>query len=364
MALKVGVVGCGNIANAYFENARRMPAIQMYSCSDLDTAKAEAKAAEHGVKCQTVDELLADPAVDMVLNITNPAGHASVSMAALNAGKHVYNEKPLTVTREDGAAMMALADSKGLRVGCAPDTFLGAGYQTVRKLIEDGAIGRPVSATGFMLCPGHESWHPNPAFYYAVGGGPMFDMGPYYLTALVHLLGPAKRVSGTTSQAHNKRLITSQPFAGTECPVEVPTHVQGLIEFEQGAVATLITSFDVQAHTLPNIQLYGTEGTITCPDPNAFGGPILLKARGDSDWREIPVAFANATNSRSLGIADMADGIEKNRPHRASGALAFHVLDIMHAFHESATQGAHITLNGSGVQPAPMPAGLAEGEVG
>ena len=359
--MKVGVIGCGNIAGAYFENARRMPAIEMVACADLDHAKAEAKAEAYGVRAVSVEDLLSDPSMDIVLNITVPGAHFDVSMAALHAGKHVYNEKPLTVSREDGAALMALADQKGLRVGCAPDTFLGAGYQTVRKIIESGAIGDPVSVTAFMLCPGHESWHPNPFFYYDHGGGPMFDMGPYYLTALVHLLGPVKRVTGTTSAAQERRLVTSQPCAGQYAEVKVPTHVQGLMEFESGAVGSIVTSFDVQQHTLPHIQIYGTKGTLTCPDPNGFGGPIQL---WNGTWSEAPLEFPNEGNSRSLGIADMADAIEKGRAHRASGALAFHVLDIMHAFHDSASTGQHVALSGSGVQPAPMPAGLGDGEVG
>lgn len=359
-ALEVGVIGCGNISGAYFENAKRMPAIRITACADQDPQRAAASAGKYGCEPLPVDALLKS-SVDIVLNLTTPEAHFDIAKEAVLAGKHVYNEKPLTVSKQEGRELLELADSRGVRVGCAPDTFLGAGYQTVRKVIDGGGIGRPVSFTAFMLCPGHESWHPNPFFYYDLGGGPMFDMGPYYLTALVHLLGPVRRVMGTASQAHAERLITSLPHRGESAPVRVPTHVQCLLEMKSGAVGTLITSFDVQAHTLPHIQIYGTEATLTCPDPNTFGGTILRGA--GQEWEEIPLQFPNEGNSRSLGVADMADAIARSRPHRASGALAGHVLEIMHAAHEAAESGHAVELQ-SGVQPEPMPDGLAEGQVG
>lgn len=359
MALKVGVLGCGNISGAYFDNALRMPAIDIVACADRHLDRAQETGEKYGIVGSSVDELLASD-VDIVLNLTTPDAHFEVAKAAVLAGKHVYNEKPLTISLEEGRELLKMAEGHGVRVGCAPDTFLGAGYQTVRKVIDEGSIGTPVSFTAFMLCPGHESWHPNPFFYYDFGGGPMFDMGPYYLTALVHMFGPVRRVCGTTSKAMDERLITSQPHSGERAPVKVPTHVQCLLEMESGVVGTLITSFDVQAHTLPNIQVYGTEGSLNCPDPNTFGGPIL-RGKG-SEWEDVPLAFANETNSRSLGVADMAAAIESGREHRASGALAGHVLEVMHAAHDSAATGQYIELS-SGVQPAAMPLRLGEGEV-
>lgn len=360
MALKVGVVGCGNISGTYFDNAKRMSTIKIVGCADQNLEVAQRSAEKHGIQASSVDDLIASD-VDIVLNLTTPGAHYSVSEMAIKAGKHVYNEKPLTISKQEGRELLQLAETHGVRVGCAPDTFLGAGYQTVRKVIDDGGIGQPVSFTAFMLCPGHESWHPNPFFYYDIGGGPMFDMGPYYLTALVHLFGPVKRVSGTTSKPHDSRLVTSQPYAGEYAAVKVPTHVQCLLEMESGVVGTLITSFDVQAHTLPHIQVYGTEATLTCPDPNGFGGQIL-RGKG-SEWSEVPNQFPNAGNGRSLGLSDMADAIVTFRPHRASGELAAHVLDIMHAAHESAETGSAVVLSG-GVQPKAMPLGLGEDEVG
>jgi len=336
-----------------------MSPIEIVACADLDADRASQAATKYGVTACSIDDLI-NGDVDIVLNLTTPESHFSVGKAAIQAGKHVYNEKPLTVSKQEGAELLQLAESKGVRIGCAPDTFLGAGYQTVRRLIDDGGIGKPVSFTAFMLCPGHESWHPYPFFYYEVGGGPMFDMGPYYLTALVHLFGPVKRVSGTTSKATDQRLVTSQPHAGEFAKVHVPTHVQCLLEMESGVVGTLITSFDVQAHTLPHIQIYGTEATLTCPDPNGFGGQIL-RGKG-SEWEEIGLQFPNAGNSRALGLADMANAIQTGRDHRASGELANHVLEIMHAAHESAESGQAVILT-SGVQPAPMTTGLKDFEL-
>lgn len=360
MALKVGVVGCGNICGIYFDNAKQMSPIEILACADLDMERAAKTATKHGVTAYSVDELI-NIDLDIVLNLTTPESHYSVAKAAISAGKHVYNEKPLTISKQESSELLQLADSKGVRVGCAPDTFLGAGYQTVRKVIDEGGIGKPTSFTAFMLCPGHESWHPNPFFYYEAGGGPMFDMGPYYLTALVHLFGPVKRVSGTTSKAFDQRLVTSRPHAGEFAKVHVPTHVQCLLEMENGVVGTLITSFDVQAHSLPHIQVYGTDATLTCPDPNGFGGQIM-RGKG-SAWEEVPLQFPNAENSRGLGLADMAQGVLSNRDHRASGVLAHHVLEVMHAAHESAESGKAVVLN-SGIQPAPMPTGLSDFEIG
>jgi predicted dehydrogenase len=356
---KIGVVGCGNISDIYFEAKKKFDILDIVACTDLDMERARAKAQKHGIpQVYTTSQLLADPEIDIVLNITIPKAHAEVALAAVEAGKSVYNEKPLTITREDGARLVQLAQQKGVRVGGAPDTFLGAGLQTCRKLIDDGVIGAPVVATAFMLCHGHESWHPSPEFYYEVGGGPMFDMGPYYLTALVSLLGPVRRVSGSARISFAERLITSQPKYGKRVTVETPTHVVGVLDFAAGAIGTLITSFDVWSHNLPRIEIYGSEGSLSVPDPNTFGGPVRVCRAGANEWSDIPLAFGYAENSRGLGVADMAHALQSGRSHRANGDMAFHVLDIMHAVHEASASGHYIELKSSCERPAAFPLGL------
>jgi predicted dehydrogenase len=360
---KVGVVGCGNISGIYFKNGKWLESIEIVACADLIPERARAKAAEFGIpRACTVQELLADPEIEIVINLTIPIAHAEVALAALEAGKCVYNEKPLAITREDGLKMLDLAKSKGLLVGGAPDTFLGGGLQTCRKLIADGAIGEPVAVSAFMLCHGHESWHPDPEFYYKVGGGPMFDMGPYYITALVSLIGPIRRVTGSARITFPERTITSQPRNDTKITVDVPTHVAGVMDFANGAIGTLVTSFDVWSHRMPNIEIYGTEGSLGVPDPNSFGGPVLLRRSGDKEWNEVPLTHIYAENSRGLGVADMAYALRSGRPARASGQLAYHVLDVMHAFHDASRDGRHVELT-SGDRPAPLPVGLEHGKL-
>jgi predicted dehydrogenase len=361
---KIGVIGCGNISGAYFKAGKALENLEIAACADLDVGRAKAKAMEHSIpKALSPEALLADPEVDIVVNLTIPHAHASVALAALNAGKHVYNEKPLAVSREDGRKMVDLAKAQGLRLGCAPDTFLGAGIQTCRKLIDDGWIGEPIGATAFMTCHGHESWHPDPDFYYQLGGGPMFDMGPYYLTALVNLMGPVKRVTGSARVTFPERLITSKPKAGTKIQVKVPTHVAGILDFASGAVGTILTSFDVWHAELPRIEIYGTEGTLSVPDPNSFGGPVRVRRADAKDWSPVPLTHSYADNSRGLGVADMASAISSRRPHRANGDLAFHVLDIMHAFHDASRDGKHQELGSTCVRPAALPLGLREGTI-
>jgi predicted dehydrogenase len=352
----VGVVGCGNISGIYLTNLWQFEAIEVIACADLVVERAKAKAAEFEVPIAcTVDELLASSAIDLVVNLTIPAAHGQVGLATVSAGKSVYNEKPLTIALADARALRDSAAARGLRVGGAPDTFLGAGLQTCRKLIDDGAIGEPVAATAFMLCHGHEHWHPDPAFYYQVGGGPMFDMGPYYLTALMSLLGPVRRVAGSTCATFSERTISSQPKAGEIIQVEVPTHVASLLDFEGGAIATLVTSFDVWSSEVPRLEIYGSEGTLSLPDPNTFGGPVRLRRFAETDWEEIPLSHPYVENSRGLGVADMATGLLTGRPHRASGELAFHVLEVMHAIHTSSTTGQHVSIESRFELPAPMP---------
>lgn len=363
--IKAGIIGCGKISGIYFTNLKKFAAVELVSCADLDPERAKAKAEEHGVGWkQTTEELLADPEIQLIVNLTIPAVHADISLQALEAGKHVYVEKPLTVTREEGLKLLDLAKKKGLRVGSAPDTFLGGGIQTCIKLVRDGWIGQPVGASAFMLCGGHESWHPDPEFYYQKGGGPMFDMGPYYLTALVALLGPIRRITGSAILASPVRTITSAPKYGTTINVEVPTHIAGVLDFVSGAVASITTSFDVPGDTtLPRIELYGSEGTLVVPDPNTFGGPIKLHRKGSKEWTELPLTHGLAENSRGAGVADMAEAILQERRHRADGELAYHILEAMHGFHDASSEGVHYLMKSSCETPEPLPMGLAAGRL-
>jgi len=358
--IKVGVIGCGNISGIYFKNGKKLEILDIVACSDLYIDRAKAKAEEFGIpKACTVEELLSDPEIQIVLNLTIPKAHAEVSLTALEAGKHVYSEKPLAVTREDGKKILDLAKKKGLLVGCAPDTFMGAGIQTCRKLIDDGWIGKPIGATAFMTCHGHESWHPDPEFYYKVGGGPMLDMGPYYLTALINLIGPMKRVTGSARITFPERTITSTPKYGTKITVDTPTHIAGVIDFENGAIGTIITSFDVWAAQLPRIEIYGTEGSLSVPDPNTFGGPVYVRRKDASVWSEVPLTHGYSENSRGIGLADMAYALLSGRQHRANGDMAYHVLDVMHGFLDASDSSRHYEVQSTCNRPSPLPMGLA-----
>ena len=370
---KVGIIGCGSISGIYLQNLSSLfRNIELAACADIDDTRAKSTVAqkdEQGnlkyprVKAMSVSELLADDDIRIVVNLTTPQAHYDVATSALNSGKSVYNEKPLTLGLDQGRELLALAQAKGLRVGCAPDTFMGAGIQTCRKLIEDGWIGKPTSATAFMCCPGHESWHPDPAFYYLKGGGPMFDMGPYYLTALVNLLGPVESVAGMTNAASDKRVCTSQSRKGEILAVEVPTHVAGLLKFSCGAIANIITSFDVVGHHLPHIEVHGTLGSLRVPDPNAFGGVVEYCRRGAGPWKEVPLTHPYGDNSRGFGVADMAKAIANGTEHRASGKLALHILEIMQRLHDSSDQQAFLDIAGKITKPQPIDMDLLEGEV-
>ena len=362
-AVKIGIIGCGNISGAYLKISGMFPVLDLVAVSDIDMDRAKAKAEEFDVpRACTVEELLADPEIKIVVNLTIPGAHAEVGMAVLEAGKCVYTEKPLAVSREDGRKMVDLAREKGLLIGGAPDTFLGGGHQTCRKLIDDGWIGEPVAATAFMMGHGHESWHPDPEFYYQVGGGPMFDMGPYYLTALINMMGSVKQVTGATRITFPERTITSQGKYGEKIQVEVPTHIAGIMEFASGAIGTIATSFDVWGGQLPCIEVYGSEGSLSVPDPNGFGGQVLIK-RGKADWQEVPLTHGYVENTRSIGVADMACALLSGRAHRANGDLTYHVLDLMHAFHDASDQGKHVELESGCERPAPLSLGLLPGQV-
>ena len=360
----VGVIGCGNISSAYLTAAKKFPILEIVALSDANPAAAEARAAEFGLPARPVEAVLADPAVEIVLNLTVPKAHVAVGLRAIAAGKHVHSEKPLGVALTDARKLIDAAAAKGLRVGCAPDTFLGGGQQTARQCVDDGLIGRPIGGAAFFMCPGHERWHPSPGFYYLGGGGPMLDMGPYYVTALVNLIGPVASVSGVATRTRSERLVTSQPLAGTRVPVEVATHVTGTLLFVSGAAVSMTMSFDVARHRHAPIELYGETGSLIVPDPNTFGGKVEF-ATAAEDWREIETQRPYADgNYRILGAADMAQAIREGRPHRASGALALHALEVMEAFQTSSDTGRAVAIATRPERGAPMPASLATGDLG
>lgn len=329
--IKIGFVGVGAISSIYLENITNLfKEVEIIGVCDLIRERAEKAVELYNIPKLYNDmyELFADPEVDIVLNITRPYEHFDVTMAALNAGKHVYSEKPLAATLDEGRQIMALAKEKDLMVGGAPDTFMGAGIQTCRKLIEDGYIGEIIGANAQMLCHGHETWHPDPEFYYKHGGGPLFDMGPYYITALVNLIGNVDTVYSMTKRAYDKRTITSTPHFGETIDVDVDTHIVGTLRFDSGAVATLITSFDTYIWRNA-IEIYGTKGTLYVPDPNCFDGPVKLYRPEDGEIREVPLTFRYKDNSRALGLADMAKALTTGRKYRACSDMTFHVLEIM-----------------------------------
>jgi predicted dehydrogenase len=351
--VRVGLIGCGFISEIYLKNAARFEAFEIVACADAMPERAWARADEFGIPVvMTVPELLAAPEIEVVLDLTTPDAHAAIAQAALNAGKGVYNEKPLAIALDDGARLVETAREAGLRLGAAPDTFLGAGLQTCLQAIDDGLIGEPVAATAFMLNHGPERWHPHPDFYYQIGAGPLFDMGPYYLTALVALLGPIRRVTGSARASQPERVIGSQPRAGERIPVMVPTHFAAVLDFTSGPIATLVTSFDVWASETPRIEIYGTAGSLSVPDPNTFGGPVRVRLAGEEAWREIPITLPYADNSRGLGLADMASALRSGFPHRASGELAYHVLEVMHAVETASRDGRHVVITSAPERPA------------
>jgi predicted dehydrogenase len=358
---KIGIIGCGNISGIYLRSNQVFPILDIVACADLLPERARAAAEEYGIQPLTVEDMLAHSDIEIIINLTIPAAHAEVSIASLSHDKSVYSEKPLALNTRDGRAILELAAKDRLRVGCAPDTFLGAGIQTCRKLIDDGWIGEPIAASAFMTNHGHESWHPDPEFYYQVGGGPMFDMGPYYLTALIALMGPVTRVTGSARATFPHRTITSQPKYGKTIKVEVPTHVVGVLDFAGGAVGTIVTTFDVWSAQLPRIEIYGTEGTLSVPDPNTFGGPVHLRRHADKEWSTIPLTHLYAENSRGLGVADMATAMNSGRPHRANGEMALHVLEIMESIHVASAENRHVRLQSTCLRPDPLPMGLLPG---
>ncbi|WP_214471286.1 Gfo/Idh/MocA family oxidoreductase [Mesorhizobium sp. dw_380] len=362
--LGIGVIGCGNISMTYLRNAALFGSIELRACADISADMAALRAKEYGIRALGVDALLADPEVDLVLNLTIPGVHFDVTMSALSAGKHVFTEKPLATSASDGRRLVAEATKRGLLLGSAPDTFLGAAGRRARRLMDEGAIGRPVTGTAFMMGRGMEHWHPNPQFYYQPGGGPVFDMGPYYLTMLVNLLGPVARVMAMATRGQEERLISAEgPFKNTIFKVGTPTNVLSLLEFRSGATVTFGASWDVFRHSNHPIELHGTEGSLRLPDPDTFGGTVSLSERG-AVWKDFasegelygarnwPYAAPDRANYRMLGVADLVRSQKTGVPPRASGTLALHVLEIMEAILQSGETKSSVAVSGDVVQPA------------
>lgn len=361
--LKIGVVGCGNISLAYMRNAPLFRGVEITACADLDIEAAGRRAEAFGLRATDVDSLIDDEDIDLVLNLTIPAAHFDVSMRALSAGKHVFTEKPLGVTADEGRKLVDAAASRGLAIGSAPDTFLGAAGRHARRLMEAGAIGKPVTGTAFMMGRGMEHWHPDPSFYYQPGAGPVMDMGPYYLTMMINLMGPVRRVQAVATSGQEERLITADgPKKGTSFKVGTPTSLLSLLEFACGATVTFGASWDVFRHSNHPIELHGTEGSLRLPDPDNFGGVVALSRHG-APWEETdtadalfgavnwPVALPDRANYRMLGLADLARSIVEGRGPRASGTLALHVLEVMEAILRAGETGVGQTVAGKTEQP-------------
>jgi predicted dehydrogenase len=349
----VAVIGCGNISRQYLRNLTRFPDVAVLITADLDEDRAKAQAAAYGVpEAGSVRQALEHPGVQLVVNLTVPAAHAGVATAAVTAGKHVWNEKPLTLDVTTGKQLLDLAADRRVRVGCAPDTVLGAGIQSARRLIDGGGIGAPVSALTLLQGPGPESWHPDPEFLFAAGAGPLFDLGPYYLSTLATLFGPAARVAAAGRRARDVRVIGSGPRQGTAFTVEVPTYIAALAEYRAGQAAQLLFSWDSPLSRHGFVEITGTEATLAVPDPNGFDGPLRIRRAGDSDWAELP--SAGATAGRGIGVVDMARGIAGGEPHRASGELALHVLEMMAAIDRSAATGEFTAVTSHFDRPAPL----------
>ncbi|MHC2483984.1 Gfo/Idh/MocA family protein [Rhizobium leguminosarum] len=363
MKLRIGVVGCGNISLAYMRNAPLFRDVEIVACADLNADAAKRRAAEFDLRAADVDSLIDDKNIDLILNLTIPAAHFDVSMRALSAGKHVFTEKPLGVTAAEGRRLVDAAAGKGLMLGSAPDTFLGAAGRHARRQMEAGAIGKLLTGTAFMMGRGMEHWHPDPSFYYQAGAGPVMDMGPYYLTMMVNLMGPIRRVQAVATSGQEERLITAEgPKRGTTFRVGTPTSVLSLLEFDCGATVTFGSSWDVFRHSNHPIELHGTEGSLRLPDPDNFGGSVALSSRG-APWQETdtsgelfgavnwPIAAPDRANYRMLGLADLARAIIEGRAPRASGDLALHVLEVMEAILRAGETGIAQTITGIVAQP-------------
>jgi len=341
----VGLIGAGVISDQYLGNLTTFPDLEVLFVADLDLERAAAQAEKWGVPASgTVDELLARDDVEIVVNLTIPAAHVEVALAAVAAGKHVWGEKPYALDRESGSRLAEAARAAGVRVAVAPDTILGSGIQTGLRAVRRGDIGTPLTGLALFQVPGPESWHPSPEFLFAHGAGPMFDVGPYYLTTLVQVFGPVAKVTATSSKARETRVIGSGPKAGTEFPVEVPTHVSALLQFESGASAQAVFSFDSKLARAGFVEIAGTEGTAVFPDPNMFDGDTVLHTGGDETT---VVPASGTTSTRGTGVAELAQAIREGRRERVPGELAFHVLDVMVSLAESAERDESVRVESS-----------------
>lgn len=363
--LGVGIIGCGNISAAYLELAPLFRGIEIRACADIDMNAANARAAEFGIRAESVDGLLADDDIDILINLTIPAAHFEVSKQILQAGKHVYSEKPFVLSVAEGEQLAEIAAEKNLRVGSAPDTFLGGAHQHVRHIVDSSAVGKITSGTAHVLSHGMEHWHPNPDFFFKPGAGPVLDIGPYYITNLIQLIGPVKRVGAISATPSPTRTIQSEPRRGETIPVETPTTIHALLEFANGAAITLGTSWDVWSHGHHNMELYGEDGTVFVPDPNFFGGDVRITSRADQAQNatgyDHPFAVPNQqhgdgmmANYRAAGLADMAIAVQEGRPHRCSLELALHAVDVMTSILESGETGKFVDLKTSCERPAPL----------
>ncbi len=373
-SFRVGMIGCGRISDIYLKNCADFDGLEIVACASLDIEESRTKAAQHGIpKACTPDEIYADAGIDAVLNLTVPEAHFTISRLALESGKHVYAEKPLVTDRDEGLALLALGRDKGLLVGNAPDTFLGGRWQTVRKLLDGGTIGAPTGVAAFVPTHGVERHHPNPDFYYAKGGGPLMDLGPYYLTAMVFCLGPIRRVAGMARKSFSERMIECGPREGEMMPVEVDTHCLGLMEFESGVIGQLMVSFDVWESETPRLEIYGEEGTICIPDPdpgdgaNVFQGPVWYRTRETARWTmrprpKAPSSWSIAENThgynydaRGIGLLDLANAVSEQREARASGDMAFHVFEAIEGMLTSSGLGRFVDLSSRCERPDPLP---------
>jgi predicted dehydrogenase len=370
--LGVGVIGCGNISAAYMRLAPLFRGIEMRACADANQAAAKARAEEFGLREETVEGLLEADDIDIVVNLTIPAAHYEISRRAIEAGKHVYSEKPFVLSVEEGKALAELAEKKGVRVGSAPDTFLGGSHQLARHVIDSGAIGKVVSGTCHVMSHGMEHWHPNPDFFFKPGAGPVLDVGPYYVTNLVQLIGPVKRVGALASIPTKERVILSEPRKGEKIAVETPTTIHAILEFASGAIVTLGASWDVWHHKHSNMELYGEKGSLHVPDPNFFGGDLIVtdevKVTDFPQW-DHPLGVANQeggdgkklANYRAAGLADMALAIIEGRPHRCSLEMSLHAIDVMASILKSGETGRFVDLTTTCERPAALDVEAARG---
>jgi predicted dehydrogenase len=350
----VGIIGAGVISKQYLDNLTSFPDVRVVAIGDLFEEAAATRANEYGIPVHGgIDAVLGHPEVEIVINLTIPAAHVEVATQAVNASKHVWSEKPFSLDRESGLGLLKAADAAGVRLGCAPDTFLGAGLQTARRMIERGDIGTPLTALTLMQSPGPESWHPNPAFLFQDGAGPLFDIGPYYLTTLVQTFGSIRKVGAFGSKSRETRVIGSGPKAGETFDVTVPTHVSSILEFENGESAQSIFSFDSPLKRAGFVEITGSDATIALPDPNNFDGDIRICALGSDDWTTVP--SVGSTASRGAGVLEMARAIREGRPHRAQGELAFHILDTMASIAESIDNRAFVDVESSAAQVPALP---------